>query len=208
MHSSRIMGSRIYGNEEPRFLWFNHYDRFSVTGFRIDSVYTDKKVANNTKINTYWYTLLIITLLFVLASNNQKSKLEKINGTLIILFYVNPCSPQLQRICFFYLKTQKRTYSSAYDWWEYTNSCFKENPMTFPKNSHLSVFSSKCEKNVDQNNSEYGYFLRSGMFHNFFHFAGFSVVLVYQWFQIIQFQANLTSKDTKVSVFKKRLPNS
>ena len=49
--SSRIMGSRIYGNEEPRFLWINHYDRFSVTGFRIDRLYTDKKIANNTKIN-------------------------------------------------------------------------------------------------------------------------------------------------------------
>ena len=31
----------------------------------------------------------------------QKLKLEKIHGTLIILFYINPSSPQLQRICFF-----------------------------------------------------------------------------------------------------------
>ena len=37
----------------------------------------------------------------------QKLKLEKIHGTLIILFYVSPSSPQLQRLFFFLLKTQK-----------------------------------------------------------------------------------------------------
>ena len=36
-----------------------------------------------------------------MTDSPQKPKLEKINGTLIILFYVSPCSPQLQRICFF-----------------------------------------------------------------------------------------------------------
>ena len=38
----------------------------------------------------------------------QKLKLEKIHGTLIILFYVSPSSPQLQRLFFFLLKTQKK----------------------------------------------------------------------------------------------------
>ena len=36
-----------------------------------------------------------------MTDSPQKPKLEKINGTLIILFYVSPSSPQLQRICFF-----------------------------------------------------------------------------------------------------------
>ena len=36
-----------------------------------------------------------------MTDSPQKLKLEKINGTLIILFYVSPSSPQLQRICFF-----------------------------------------------------------------------------------------------------------
>ena len=36
-----------------------------------------------------------------MTNSPQKLKLEKINGTLIILFYVSPSSPQLQRICFF-----------------------------------------------------------------------------------------------------------
>ena len=38
----------------------------------------------------------------------QKLKLEKIQDTLIILFYVSPSSPQLQRL-FFFIKSTKTT---------------------------------------------------------------------------------------------------
>ena len=54
----------------------------------------------------------------------------KINGTLIILFYVNPSSPQLQGICFFV-----KNHSLTSDWWENTKSYFKENARTFSINS-------------------------------------------------------------------------
>ena len=37
-------------------------------------------------------------MLFLLADSPQKLKLEKIHGTLIILFYVSPSSPQLQTL--------------------------------------------------------------------------------------------------------------
>ena len=37
--------------ENPDSSEFIHYDRFSGTRSRIDRVYTDKKIANNTKIN-------------------------------------------------------------------------------------------------------------------------------------------------------------
>ena len=64
----------------------------------------------------------------------SKTKIWKINGTLIILFYYSPSSPQIQRLCFFYQKHDKND-SSASGWWEYTNSCFKENARTFSKDS-------------------------------------------------------------------------
>ena len=44
----------------------------------------------------------------------SQTKLEKIHGTLIILFYVNLSSPQLQRL--FVIKNTKNNHSSASDW--------------------------------------------------------------------------------------------
>ena len=38
----------------------------------------------------------------------SKTKTEKIHDTLIILFYVRPRSPQLQRLFFFYWKHKKQ----------------------------------------------------------------------------------------------------
>ena len=46
-------------------------------------------------------------MLFLLTDFPHKLKLEKIHGTLIILFYANLSSPQLQELFFFPLKTQK-----------------------------------------------------------------------------------------------------
>ena len=46
-------------------------------------------------------------MLFLLTDSPQKLKLEKVHGTLIILFYVSPSSPQLQRLLVL-LKTQKK----------------------------------------------------------------------------------------------------
>ena len=46
-------------------------------------------------------------MLFLLIDSPQKLKLEKIHGTLIILYYVSLSSPPFKD--FFLLKTQKRT---------------------------------------------------------------------------------------------------
>ena len=46
-------------------------------------------------------------MLFLLTDSTPKLKLEKIHGTVIILFYGSQSSPQLQRICFFIKDTQK-----------------------------------------------------------------------------------------------------
>ena len=74
---------------------------------------------------------------FLLTDSTKKVKLEKFHGTLVILFYVSPSSPQLQRIFFFITKNKqtKNNHSSASDLWEYTKSCFKENAKVFSKSS-------------------------------------------------------------------------
>ena len=74
----------------------------------------------------------MIIALFLSTDSPQKLKLEKIHGTLIILFYVSPSSPQLQKL---FIKNTKNNYSSASDCWEYTKYRFKENAKTLPKNS-------------------------------------------------------------------------
>ena len=72
-------------------------------------------------------------MLFLLTDSPQKPKLEKTNGTLIMLFYVSPNSPQLQRHFFNLKHTEK--HSSARDCWGNTKSSFIENVRTFSKNS-------------------------------------------------------------------------
>ena len=47
-------------------------------------------------------------MLFLLVDSPQKLQLKNIHDTLIILFYVRPRSPQLQRLLFFYWKHKKQ----------------------------------------------------------------------------------------------------
>ena len=68
------------------------------------------KIANNTKISHIWYPLLIIIILS-LDIPPSKIKIGKDSWKRflkIILFYVIPSSPQLQRLLFL-LKAQKTT---------------------------------------------------------------------------------------------------
>ena len=68
----------------------------------------NRKIANNTKINhlmvyfTDHYNDIDLDRL-----PPQNLKLEMINGTLIILFYVSPSFPQQQRILFSYYNHRK-----------------------------------------------------------------------------------------------------
>ena len=48
-------------------------------------------------------------MLFLLTDSPQKLKLQIFHGTLIILFYVSPSSPQLQGLFFSIKKKQKKT---------------------------------------------------------------------------------------------------
>ena len=59
----------------------------------------------------------------------SKTKIEKDSRKRfikIILFYVSPSTPQLQRLLFFITNT-KNNHPSASHWQEYTKCCFKEN---------------------------------------------------------------------------------
>ena len=49
--SSWIMGSRIYGEERTQISLSSPATIAPLTRFRIDRVHTDKKIANNIKIN-------------------------------------------------------------------------------------------------------------------------------------------------------------
>ena len=97
----------LWRKENPDSPDFPRFDRFSDTRSRIDRVYTDK-IANNTNINHIIVSFTDHTMLFLLKDSPQKLKLEKIHGTLTILFFVTSSSPHLQRICFF-IKTKKAT---------------------------------------------------------------------------------------------------
>ena len=79
-------------------------------------------------------------MLFLLSDSPQKLQLKKIHEKdswkriMKIILYVSLSSPQLERLLFL-LKTQKNNHFSAYNRWEYTKHCFKENPKILSKNS-------------------------------------------------------------------------
>ena len=56
-------------------------------------------------------------MLFLLTDSPQKLKLKNIHDTLIILFYVSTRSPQLLRLFFFLLKTQKTSTAAVGPWY-------------------------------------------------------------------------------------------
>ena len=92
----------LWRRENPDSSEFTRYNRFSSTRSTIDRVYTDIKMASNTKIKhimvsfTDHYNAISIERLL------SESKMEMFHGTLIILFYVSPSTLQLQRLFFFY----------------------------------------------------------------------------------------------------------
>ena len=63
-----------------------------------DRVNTDIKIVNNTKINHIMVSFTDYCNVISIYRLPTKTKTEKIQGTLTILFYVSPSSHQLQRI--------------------------------------------------------------------------------------------------------------
>ena len=72
---------------------FTHYNRSSGTRSTIDRVYNDIKMVSNTKINHIMVSFTDHYDAIFIDRFPSKTKLEKIDGTLIILFYVSVSSP-------------------------------------------------------------------------------------------------------------------
>ena len=112
----------LWRRENPDISEFTRYDKASGSGtrFRIDRVYTDIKIANNTKINhkmisfSDHYNALLIDRL---SSKTKTGKdLWHFNNTL--LQNKEFCSTITNLLSF--LKTKQDNYYSLSDWWEYT----------------------------------------------------------------------------------------
>ena len=72
---------------------FIRYNRSSGTRSTIDRLYTDVKMASNTKTNHIMVSLPDDYNAILLTDSPQKRKLEKIRRALIILLYVSLSSP-------------------------------------------------------------------------------------------------------------------
>ena len=105
----------IRRKENPDSSEFTHYNRISGTRSRIDGVCSD-----------HYNTISIDRL-------PSKTKIGKDSWYFKNSFLWKPSSPQLQWICFFMENAQKK-HPSASDWWQCTQSCFKENATNFSKN--------------------------------------------------------------------------
>ena len=80
--------------ENPDYSEFTCYDRSSGTRSRIDRVYTDMKIASNTKIDHTLVPLNDHYNAIFIDRFSWQTKIGKVHGTLIILFYVSVSSPQ------------------------------------------------------------------------------------------------------------------
>ena len=116
------MGSRRRKKQDSSE--FTGYDRSSGTRSRLDRVYTAIKIASSGKIYCIMVSFIGHYNAISIDRLPSKTKIEKIYGTLTILFYGSPNFTQLQIKCFF-IKNTKNKYSSASDWWKNTNSCLK-----------------------------------------------------------------------------------
>ena len=77
---------------------------------------------------------------YLFWQTHLKIKLENINGTLVLFFYVRPSSPQLQK---FFLVVENTKKPLANEWKEYTSSYFKESTRTFSKKKLWKLYNKK-----------------------------------------------------------------
>ena len=120
----------LWRRENPDSSEFTHYNRSSGTRSRIDRVYTDIKIASNTKINhiivsfTDYHNAIFIDRL------PSKAKIGKDSW-----YFMDSlsCKPEfsLTTKTFLFIKNPKHNHSSASDWWRNTKSSFKEDVRTF-----------------------------------------------------------------------------
>ena len=124
----------LWGRENPNSSEFTHYNRSSGTRSRIDRVYTDIKMASNTKINHIMVSFTDHYNAIFIDRFPSKTKIGKDSW----YFNNSPlCKPEfsLTTDFSFFIKNTKHNHSSASDWWENTKFIFKEDATTFSENS-------------------------------------------------------------------------
>ena len=99
----------LWRRENPDSSEFTSYDKSSGTTSRIDRVYADIKIASNTKIHHIMVTFTDHYNAIFIDKFPSKLKLEKVHGTLIILFYCKLEYSLITKTFFFLLKTQNAT---------------------------------------------------------------------------------------------------
>ena len=125
----------LWRRENPDLSEFTRCDRASGTRSRINRVYTDKKIANNTKINhkmisfSDHYNALPVDRL----SSKIKTGKDMWHFNDTLLQNKDFCSTIKYLISL--LKTKQDNYSSLSDLWEYTKNKIKETARSFSKNS-------------------------------------------------------------------------
>ena len=125
----------LWRRENPDVSKFTRYDKSSGTKSRIDRIYTDKKIANNTKIihkmisfSDHYNALFVDRI-------PSKTKIGK------DLWLFNNSLLEKHDFCLTIknllamLKTKRSNYSSTSEWWEDTKCKIKDNVRTFSKKS-------------------------------------------------------------------------
>ena len=114
----------LWRRENPDSSEFTHCDRSSGARYRIDRIYADMKIANNTKINhimvsfTDHYHAIFIDR-FSSETKTGKDSWYCNNSLLCKLEFSSTTN-------IFFIKNTKNNHSSASDWWENTKSNFKD----------------------------------------------------------------------------------
>ena len=97
----------LWKRENPDISEFTRFDRSSGTRSRIDRVYTDIKIANNTEINHKMISFSDHYNALIVDRFSSKTKIEKDLWHLIILLCKIRTSVQLPKACFLFLKQTK-----------------------------------------------------------------------------------------------------
>ena len=105
VNSSWIMGLRIYGQ-----------------GSRVDRVYTDIKVANNTKINHIMASSTDDYYAISIDRLPSKNKIGEYSWFFNKSLLYKLDFSSTAKTFLFLLKAQKNNHSSGSDWWKYTTS--------------------------------------------------------------------------------------
>ena len=109
----------LWRRENPDTLEFTQCNRSSGTRSRIDRVYTDIKIANNTKINHKIISFLDRYIAIAIDKLHSKTKNWKKVMKFIELSFRKEWFLRNHQKFFLYLKTKKSNFSSPSDCWEY-----------------------------------------------------------------------------------------